>query len=145
MVLMNVSPEEARKPGFDLDKAISDQRQMELDKYESMMLPINRFEPKWNPVKERLPEEDGRYLVSFKCNPDVHVFFFAKDIKEYCDNNISGFSGIIIKDGHSVTEPISGFFDLDFFEDAPEEHSAFVDNGHVIAWMPLPESYKEDY
>lgn len=101
-------------------------------------------EMKWIPVKERLPEKDGRYLVSFKYNPDVHVFFFAKDIKEYCDNNIGGYSEIIIKDGHFVTKPISGFFNLGFFEDAPEEYSAFVDDGHIVAWMPLPEFYKED-
>lgn len=114
-----------------------------LEKEEEKLNKIVKEILRWVPVKERLPEEDGRYLVSFKYNPDVHVFFFAKDIKEYCDNNIGGFGGCIIKNGNLVMNPISGFFDLGVFENAPEEYSAFVDNGHITAWMPLPEAYKE--
>lgn len=99
--------------------------------------------PRWIPVKERLPEEDGKYLVSFKYNPNVYTCFFAKDINEYCENNIGSYSGLIIKDGYYVKESISGFFDLDLSQDYPNSYTAFVDSGHIVAWMPLPEAYKE--
>lgn len=64
---------------------------------------------RWIPVSERLPEENGYYLVSCK-GGDIHIDFWWKDKK---------------------SDKI--------FNDKWENKYEYI----IIAWMPLPESYKE--
>lgn len=71
-------------------------------------------EPHWIPVSERLPEEDGQYLITVKY---VHV---------------DGYDDIYAEHG----EWTDNKWDMFCFG-----HCGKVEN--IIAWMPLPEPYEE--
>lgn len=73
----------------------------------------------WIPVSERLPEEDGRYLVTFKNGIKVCMVGYGS-----CKRTVLGYPI-----GH-------GWYSL-------EEAQYYVEDS-IIAWMPLPEPYKED-
>jgi len=69
--------------------------------------------PKWIPVNEHLPEKGGRYLT-YIINPiDSRLQYMM-----ICDY-------FILKNSHSW---------------CPDDETA---SNHVVAWMPLPEPYKE--
>lgn len=65
-------------------------------------VPFAQPERKWIPLKDREPDKEGEYLVSFH-------------------------------DGFIAT---TGYYDGDF--------ELWADAGEPIAWMPLPEPYRED-
>lgn len=110
-------------------------------------------EMKWIPVKERLPEEGGKVIVTEKYT--YHNFsevrFYSKNIKEWIDNNISVTESpfeYIDYDNDPIEDisNLSGFFEIE---------DVITDDGYVTliriyptwkisAWMPFPEPYKED-
>lgn len=74
-------------------------------------------EPKtgWIPVSERLPEKDGKYLICTNWDyPDMDVYRWA--------------------DGWNCIRLVDDKVDR---EDE-------IDGANIIAWMPLPELYRED-
>lgn len=73
----------------------------------------------WIPVDERLPEEDGRYLVTFKNGIKVCMVGYGS-----CKRTVLGYPI-----GH-------GWYSL--------EEAQYYAEDSIIAWMPLPEPYKED-
>lgn len=81
---------------------------------------IERLEStNWIPASERLPEEDGRYLVTFKYGIKVCMVGYGS-----CKRTVLGYPI-----GH-------GWYSL-------EEAQYYADDS-IIAWMPLPKPYKED-
>jgi hypothetical protein len=82
---------------------------------------------RWIPVSERLPE-DGRYLVTIGDaigRPMVAIRCFNKDLSMVDDYEFTDKKGI------------SGWTEYD------SEYGWYIDE-QVIAWMPLPESYKAE-
>ena len=78
---------------------------------------------KWIPVSERLPEEYGEYLITWK-NPKyskTYIGICECEITDVYDHEHNRFEVEWLFDGHITT--------------------AYPDS-YVIAWMPLPESYK---
>lgn len=77
----------------------------------------------WIPVSERLPEENGRYVVYI--NAKVHliqIIPFAKNLHEI---------------SLDFTSKKAGWYDYD------SEYGFFERTG-IEAWMPLPEPYKAE-
>ena len=73
----------------------------------------------WIPVSKRLPEEDGRYLVTFKNGIKVCMVGYGS-----CKRTVLGYPI-----GH-------GWYSL--------EEAQYYAEDSIIAWMPFPEPYKED-
>lgn len=73
----------------------------------------------WIPVSERLPEKDGRYLVTFKNGIKVCMVGYGS-----CKRTVLGYPI-----GH-------GWYSL--------EEAQYYAEDSIIAWRPLPEPYKED-
>lgn len=73
----------------------------------------------WIPVSKRLPEEDGRYLVTFKNGIKVCMVGYGS-----CKRTVLAYPI-----GH-------GWYSL--------EEAQYYAEDSIIAWMPLPEPYKED-
>ena len=73
----------------------------------------------WIPVTERLPEEDGTYLVTFKNGIKVCMVGYGS-----CARTVLGYPI-----GH-------GWYSL--------EEAQYYAEDSIIAWRPLPEPYKED-
>lgn len=73
----------------------------------------------WIPVSERLPKEDGRYLVMFKYGIKVCMVGYGS-----CKRTVLG-----CPIGH-------GWYSL--------EEAQYYAEDSIIAWMQLPEPYKED-
>ena len=80
---------------------------------------------KWIPVSERLPEEYGEYLITWKTSDVSDLLFISvceyETSYEY-DAEKHRFKGEWIVDDYMLA------------------HSDY----EVIAWMPLPEPYKEE-
>lgn len=77
----------------------------------------------WIPVSERLPEEYGEYLITWK-NPKyskTYIGICECEITDVYDHEHNRFEVEWLFDGHITT--------------------AYPDS-YVIAWMPLPEPYK---
>lgn len=82
-----------------------------------------REQTRWIPVSERLPEENGRYVVYI--NAKVHliqIIPFAKNLHEI---------------SLDFTSKKAGWYDYD------SEYGFFERTG-IEAWMPLPEPYKAE-
>lgn len=83
----------------------------------------------WTPCSERLPEENGDYLVTIKLNIYVSnicsVIGYANDLYEVDEYDFHDKKGV------------SGWFFYD-------SEYGFGEETNVIAWMPLPEPYKEE-
>lgn len=76
----------------------------------------------WIPCSERLPKEDGSYLVQSVFEEEVHFY------DQYYDSGCEAFG------------TYSDYYDkntLGFLD------SEFVKDEYVVAWQPLPEPYKE--
>ena len=70
-------------------------------------------EPQWIPCSERLPEEDGQYLITVKYK------------------HVDGYDDVYAEHG----EWDNGKWDMFYFG-----HCGEVEG--ILAWMPLPEPYK---
>ena len=84
--------------------------------------------PKWIPVTERLPEEDGKYLTVYKLNtippiPWIEVCWFAKNLRKV--------------DKYEFPKKKPGFYKND------SEYGYFEVSG-ITHWMPLSEPPKEE-
>lgn len=79
----------------------------------------DRKENGWIPVSERLPKEDGRYLVTFKYGIKICMVGYGS-----CKRTVLG-----CPIGH-------GWYSL--------EEAQYYAEDSIIAWMQLPEPYKED-
>lgn len=86
---------------------------------ELLLADLDEKENGWIPVSERLPEEDGRYLVTFKYGIKVCMVGYGS-----CKRTVLGYPI-----GH-------GWYSL--------EEAQYYAEDSIIAWMPLPEPYKED-
>lgn len=103
----------------------------------------------WIPVEERLPDEDGRYLVCLDTGI-VDLLKFALDL-ERVSNNF----------GEDFVDDFDDYPEIDIDIDAaknrhrPGWYAYNYDSGlyeignpydklepHVIAWMPLPKPYR---
>ncbi len=84
-----------------------------IDKIKSGELVIKKA-GEWIPVSERLPEEDGQYLITVKYKPEADYENIYAEHGEWND----------------------GKWDMFCFG-----HCGEIED--IIAWMPLPEPYKE--
>lgn len=75
-------------------------------------------QPVWIPVSERLPEKEGRYLVTFRSERKTYLVGYGN-----CRMSVDG-----KKIGY-------GWYDL--------HYAIYFDEKSIIAWMPLPEPYRE--
>lgn len=75
-------------------------------------------QPVWIPVSERLPEKEGRYLVTFRSERKTYLVGYGN-----CRMSVDG-----KKIGY-------GWYDL--------HYAIYFDEKSIIAWMPLPETYRE--
>ena len=76
-------------------------------------------EHRWIPVEERLPEEEGKYLVTFAVDEKVRLVGYGCCQKDILGNNI-GF----------------GWYDL--------YRGIYFSGKAFIAWQPLPEPYRPE-
>ena len=76
----------------------------------------------WIPCSERLPKEDGSYLVQSVFEEEVHFY------DQYYDSGCEAFG--TYRDYYDKNT--LGFLD-----------SEFVKDEDVVAWQPLPEPFKE--
>ena len=85
----------------------------------------NNVPSKWIPVTERLPEEDGRYLV----------------VKTIFNNSIYQDVSSFAKDGRKVDKYdfYRGWKNVWYYYDSEWGH---ITTGNVTHWMPLPEPPK---
>lgn len=76
---------------------------------------LGEAEQRWIPCSERLPSEDGRYLVCMDWEYD------NMEVLRWADgwNCHRGYDGMISRESE-------------------------IDGEDIIAWMPLPEPYRED-
>lgn len=90
-------------------------------------------EPVWIPCSERLPKEDGRYIITIDySNPyinrdlgtGVEMAYFSTDLSSVGTHTFAN-------------ERRPGWYDVD------SEYGYYEVNG-VIAWMPRPEPYKPE-
>ena len=77
-------------------------------------LAIQALNQRWIPVSERLPEENGQYLITVKYKPEADYENIYAEHGEWAD----------------------GRWDMFCFG-----HCGEVEG--IVAWMPLPEPYKE--
>ena len=110
-------------------------------------------EMKWIPVKERLPEKDGKYLLSYIGHEDIVMVDFTTDLLGLEDEE-DGISTRFFEDKYrdkiiSGEMSNSGFFSIE--EDIYSHGEWYGDyvifvycDNENCAWIPLPEPYKED-
>lgn len=81
-------------------------------------------ETQWISVNEKLPEKEGdcEYLVTSRSG--INILSFAKDLYKVDEYDFWDKKGV------------SGWFDYD-------SEYGYIEIDGVIAWMPLPEEYKE--
>ena len=87
-----------------------------VEKAKNAVISVIEPEPHWIPCSERLPEENGQYLITIKYK---HVNDSYEDV--YAEHG----------------EWLDGKWDMFCFG-----HCGEVED--IIAWMPLPEPYKEE-
>ena len=88
---------------------------------------VDTIPQKWIPISEKLPE-DGIYLVTIKTimldKPTVQIKSFAEDLYEVDEFDFRDKKGQC------------GWYDYD-------GETGYWEDDRVIAWMPLPEPYKQ--
>lgn len=105
---------------IDADKAIEIWKEKDFIKFvgqeekAKMLLDVLPTEPRWISCSERLPEEDGHYLITVKY---VHV---------------DGYDDIYTERGAWI----DGEWDMFCHEYCGKVEA-------ILAWMPLPQPYKE--
>ena len=84
------------------------------------------YEPRWIPVTEQLPEEDKEVLISYRYKE-------GEGDTSHSDIDITSY-GQMYFGGQKVGRVKHWRAPFEYFES----------NYEVIAWMPLPEPYKEE-
>ncbi len=87
---------------------------------------LKALDMEWIPVKKRLPEDEQECLITYKEVGEFHV-----DIATYSTNLCK-----VDKYGFHTKKDISGFYGFD-------GEYGYYEWSDVVAWMPLPERYKE--
>lgn len=85
---------------------------------------------KWTPVSEGLPEKDGAYLVTQKFTGITNYTICSGVSIVYYSRNLS-----------AVAREFADVYRAGWYNSDDEYGYWEVDN--VVAWMPLPEPYKE--
>lgn len=83
---------------------------------------------KWIPVSERLPEKEGCYFVTRRFAVEhiqVDIRGFTKNLYHIVDYELTD------------RKDMSGWYEYD-------SEYGYLEDENVIAWMPLPEPYKEE-
>ena len=97
-----------------LEKALFNAKSFYIDGYKDAK---KQYEPRWIPVSERLPEEEGKYLTTDSLGNIGITKFFSLESEE---------------------------MPLDFYLwNATKNCVNRYEKDDVIAWMPLAEPYKE--
>lgn len=86
---------------------------------------LESLQPQWIPVTERLPENEGDFIVT--ANDSIIGLFIAKD---YCYKGTDGKMRFLNQ------------IDGNLYHNHDGELKRHTRN--ITAWMPLPEPYKED-
>ena len=80
---------------------------------------------KWIPCSKRLPEEENKYLCTCSSDDKMFVLSFHKNLYAYDRYVFEQYKGTV-HPGFIIYDSIYGDTEVD-----------------VLAWMPLPEPYKE--
>lgn len=105
-------------------------RLAEID-YGLLDLQSAQAEPKWIPVTERLPDKYGWYLCTLK-DGRVDCYYWNRK-GEWVDNGKKHFFEL-----YNISSRYTGA------EIKPEQEGSVYWTDWVIAWMPLPEPYREE-
>lgn len=95
---------------------------------QALDMAINALDQRWIPVSERLPEVDGMYFTTVK-GIDVNYIEIRNFANSLYKIDKFDFSD---KKGHGW-----------YFYDSDYGIHGYIEETNVIAWMPLPEPYKE--
>jgi len=125
----------AREYSTKYDVSIHCESEEEMKKVEDML----RNYPRWIPVTEKLPEKNGSYLCSVddeSVNIGSKQFVTTLDYGDAAKNAKEHFKSCVFENGKAFGEDWSRPDDKPYSE---------IDNVvRVIAWMPIPEPYREE-
>lgn len=118
---------------YELDKCIMDVKEYfdlvlntppEPHKDEHGWVSVKDMLPRWISVEEKLPEEEGQYIVTTKFG--IKISSFSNNLYKLDKYDFADYKG----------KQRKGFYNYD------SEYGYFEQD--ILAWMPTPEPYRED-